>query len=211
MTSFGARTFDPTSLPKIDPKQTQAFKEWREVNQDKALVFEIGPGVGLHSLKYSRENPHKCLAAVEQTKTKFEKFYRRYINHGRPPHLLPVHANATSWAHHILTPKSLSECYILYPNPSPKSSDRNQRWHRMPFMERLIELIQPQGTLTLATNKDFYQQEARNWLVNHWRLELIEKEELTSQNWSWSQHRTHFERKYLQRGEVCYNLIFKKR
>lgn len=211
MTNFGTRKFDSTHLPPVSQDQLQAFKQWRELNQDKPLAFEIGPGVGLHPLKYSRENPDKCLVAVEHTKAKFDKFQRRFFNHHSPANLWPVHANAISWAHHTLPNESLSECYILYPNPSPKSADKAKRWHSMPFMERLIELLGPMGTLTLATNMPFYEQEAHDWLINHWGLQLLERQELNAENWPFHKHRTHFERKYLQRGEVCYNLVFEKR
>jgi tRNA G46 methylase TrmB len=209
--SFGTREFDPSHLPSVSENEIHAFQSWKEQNSTLPLALEIGPGVGMHPIKFARENPTKCLVAVEHTREKYEKFNRRFLNHNSPSNLLPVHANAISWAHHILPKKSLNECFILYPNPSPKKSDLSKRWHAMPFMERLLEILAPNATLTLATNMAFYEKEACDWLSLYWGLELEDRQELTQRNWQMSQHRTHFERKYLQRGEICYNLIFKKR
>lgn len=211
MTSFGVRKFNSTLLPPVDQQEVHKFRQWRSQNSALSLALEIGPGVGFHPLKFARENPDKCLIAVEHTKNKFEKFKRRYDHHNTPTNLLPVHANAISWAHHVLENESLSQCLILYPNPSPKKSDLAKRWHAMPFMERLLELICPRGQLILATNMAFYEQEAQTWFLEHWGLKLVERKELTLQNWPIDKHRTHFERKYLERGEICYNLIFEKR
>lgn len=210
MTNTGARKFDPTHLPAVDQSLIQEFKSWRQNQEQKPLALEIGPGVGLHPIKFARENPQKALVAIEHTRNKYEKFKRRHQNHAELTNLLPVHANAISWAHHVLSQDALDECLILYPNPAPKASDLAKRWYAMPFMGRLIELIRPGGTLTLATNKAYYEQEASEWLTQFWGLQLLQKNELTQQNWPSHKHRTHFERKYLQRAEICYNLIFKK-
>jgi tRNA G46 methylase TrmB len=140
--------------------------------------------------------------AIEHTKTRFKKFEGRYKNHNLP-NLLPIHADAIKWITHTLKENSVEEYFFLYPNPYPKKSDQNKRWHAMPFMKKIISTLKTNGLLTLATNEYFYATEAIDFLTNNWNLTLISNEKPMT-------YRTHFEKKYMQRGQECFNLVFKK-
>ena len=161
--------------------------------------LEIGCGVGLHPIKRSLDYPNKTLVAIERTSAKFDKFYRRWIAHGKMTNLIPVHDDAIFWITHRVAPKTLSEVFILYPNPEP--GNKNQRFGHMPFMNFLKTRMISQGRLSLATNIQSYAKECEKELpCKGWKLvtsELYQK-----------QGRTHFERKYLERGMECFNLVF---
>jgi tRNA G46 methylase TrmB len=168
------------------------------------LDIEIGCGVGFHPISYARKNPDRLLVAVEKTTKKFEKFKRRFLNHKSPANLIPVHANAVAWITHYIQPESVDRYFILYPNPYPKNPQK--RFFAMPFMAYLIETLKPHGEITLATNEKFHADEARELGVQQWNLKLIKDEILPLD----STPRTHFEKKYLARGEACFNLKFLK-
>jgi tRNA (guanine-N7-)-methyltransferase len=168
------------------------------------LDIEIGCGVGLHPILYQGQHPERCLVAIEHTKEKFDKFYRRFQNHGSPKNLIPVHANGISWVSQQLPMNSVDRFYFLYPNPNPKPGDLNKRWYAMPFMQKVLEVLKPGGQLILATNEFFYKEEALDYFLNYWKLKLLEETILKSD----FKHRTHFEKKYLERGEDCFNLVF---
>ena len=74
----------------------------------------------------------------------------------------------------------------------------------MPFFEFLLSRIQPEGTLTLASNIPEYIDEAAQQLEQLWQLPY-EKQIIASDS-----ARTHFEIKYLQRGELCQQLVITK-
>lgn len=168
------------------------------------LDIEIGCGVGLHPIQYHGQYPERTLVAIEHTREKFEKFERRFINHGSPKNLMPIHANGISWVSQQLPHDSVDRFYFLYPNPNPKPGDLNKRWYAMPFMHKVMEILKPGGEIILATNEKFYRDEAMEYFLEEWGLKLKEEKELTKG----FAHRTHFEKKYLERGETCYNLIF---
>lgn len=203
------KSFNPASLPLPAKAVAQELEAFLKTRSELPLDLEIGPGVGLHPIVYASENPLRALLAVEHTREKFEKFQRRHFSHGHLVNLLAVHAHAISFAHHLLADSSLERCFILYPNPNPKNL--NQRWHAMPFMQRLLELLKPKGEIVIATNEEFYANEAVQWMTEYWNLELAQKTLMTQSNFNPLNGRTHFERKYLIRGEVCYNLVFKKK
>jgi tRNA G46 methylase TrmB len=180
-----------------------------QIPQGMPLDIEVGCGVGLHPIRYAQEHPERYLVAIEHTRMKFEKFAGRLSHHAPFSNLLAVHADAIEWITHFLPAASVDRYFFLYPNPWPRPGDERRRWYAMPFMEKVIETMKPGATLELATNEEFYAEGARQFMTNEWGLKLIEDQRLQQQNLDAEyQARTHFERKYLARGEVCFNLIF---
>ena len=180
--------------------------DFRPLRFSAPLDVEIGCGVGMHSLRYARENPGRQLLAFERTAEKFQKFSGRLKNHEPLPNLLPVHGDAIPWITHGLLDGSVSRYFILYPNPYPKESQRNLRFHFMPFFSRLLATMGEGGSLTLATNEAFYAEEAQEVLGRHWGLKVLRAEILPADFIP----RTHFEKKYLARGQHCWNMVFCK-
>jgi tRNA G46 methylase TrmB len=168
--------------------------------------IEIGCGVGFHPLRYARENPGRQLVAFERTREKFEKFAARLRNHEALPNLTAIHGDALSWIAHAVGPASVDHYFILYPNPYPKESQRNLRFPFMPAFRFIRDSMKKGGLLTLATNSASYAEEAAEGFAKEWGLGLVEKNPLP-ENFP---PRTHFEKKYLARGEPCWNLVFRR-
>lgn len=165
------------------------------------VCIEIGAGKGKHALLFSGQHPEQTLYAIERTR---EKFLAMQKQHGLEPraNLQPVHADALPWIVHALYPAQVEQCFILYPNPEPHNPA--QRWLNMPFFEFLLSRLQPNGQITLASNIPEYIAEAEQQLLALWKLPF-EKQWIAADS-----ARTHFEIKYLQRGELCQQLIIRK-
>lgn len=185
----GIRSFRPEKLfkprdfvaPVIHPSQ----------------YLEIGAGKGMHAMQFAQANPDKHLIAIERTRGKCEVFAER-AGHLALDNLTAVHADAIPWVVHALPPQSLDGVFLLYPNPEPKNA--SQRWLNMPFFEFLLSRMKPEAKLILATNIQAYADEAEQLAINSWHLEIKRTE--VPQNSA----RTHFEVKYLERGEICHQL-----
>lgn len=179
---------------------------------DRTVEIEIGCGVGLHAIRRAAEHPEILLYAIEHTHARFGKLQGRIKNHESLPGLVPVHANAIGWITHFVPPASVDRYWLLYPNPYPLRKQMNQRWHAMPFAQRLVETLKPGGELVLATNERFYADEAEAAWPLSWGLELTKKREITGKDiQSGFRPRTHFEKKYLGLGQTCYDFTFSKR
>ncbi len=167
---------------------------------NQPIVLEIGAGVGLHALSFARENPDKQVFAIERTAEKFQKFHQSFLSEGSQ-NLNPIHADAIPWVVHALPPACLQQVFILYPNPEPKNPA--QRWFNMPFMQFLLSRMKSNATLTLASNITEYLDEAEQQLINTWHLPYLRSPVTT-------ERRTHFEIKYIERGEACGQLLVTK-
>ena len=168
---------------------------------NEPICVEIGAGKGKHALLFSGQNPNKKLIAVERTREKFLAMQKQHDIEGQS-NFQPVHADALPWVVHALFPAQVEQFFILYPNPEPHNLA--QRWLNMPFFEFLISRLQVGGTITLASNIPEYIEEAQKQLIDVWKLPFV-KEVIPA-----TSARTHFEIKYLERGELCQQLIITK-
>lgn len=168
---------------------------------NQPICVEIGAGKGKHALLFSASNPDKQLIAVERTREKFVAMQKQHVIEAQN-NLQPIHADALPWVVHALFPAQVQQFFILYPNPEPHNPA--QRWLNMPFFEFLLSRLEVGGTITLASNIPEYIAEAQQQLIDVWKLPFV-KEVIAPDS-----ARTHFEIKYLQRGELCQQLIITK-
>ncbi|AOE49195.1 methyltransferase domain-containing protein [Kangiella sediminilitoris] len=163
--------------------------------------LEIGAGKGMHAMQFAEANPDKELIAVERTKNKFDVFAQR-AKELKLDNLTPVHADALPYVVHAFPAKSLDGVFLLYPNPEPKSAA--QRWLNMPFFEFLLSRMKDGASVVLASNIESYIDEAEQQARELWQLP-VERKVIPK-----TSSRTHFEVKYLQRGELCQELVITK-
>ena len=185
-------------IRQFQAQRMHAPRDFQAISNEPICV-EIGAGKGKHALLFSGQNPNKKLIAVERTR---EKFLAMQKQHGIESNFQPVHADALPWVVHALFPAQIEQFFILYPNPEPHNPA--QRWLNMPFFEFLISRLQEGGTITLASNIPEYIEEAQKQLIDVWKLPFV-KEVIPA-----TSARTHFEIKYLERGELCQQLIITK-
>lgn len=188
------------SIRQFQAQRMQAPRDFSSI-ENIPICVEIGAGKGKHALLFSGEHPEQTLFAIERTK---EKFLAMQKQKGLEPrdNLYPIHADALPWIVHALYPQQVQHFFILYPNPEPHNPA--QRWLNMPFFEFLLSRLKPQGTITLASNIPDYIDEAEQQLLHLWHLPYV-KQRIASDS-----ARTHFEIKYLERTELCQQLIITK-
>ncbi len=169
------------------------------------LDLEIGAGQGLHAIQYCGKNLGRTLIALERTQNRFKNLESRARNHPELANLLISRADAMAFVTHFVPAHSLDRVFLFYPNPYPKPAQANLRWHRSPFMGFLLSRMKFGATLHLATNLDWYATEAVDWM-KRLGLRTLGSAKLDASHPA----RTHFEQKYLARGETCFDLVFEK-
>ena len=188
------------SIRQFQAHRMQAPRDF-QVIPNTPICVEIGAGKGKHALLFTGQNPQTTLYAIERTKEKFLAMQKQHQHEPRE-YLYPIHADALPWVVHALHPVQVEQFFILYPNPEPHNPA--QRWLNMPFFEFLLSRLQPNGTITLASNIEEYIDEAEQQMKELWNLPY-DKQIIASDS-----ARTHFEIKYLERGELCQQLIITK-
>lgn len=187
-------------IRQFQAQRMHAPRDFQSISPEPICV-EIGAGKGKHALLFTRNNPERQLIAIERTREKFLAMQKQHALEGQS-NLQTVHADALPWVVHALYPAQVEQFFILYPNPEPHNPA--QRWANMPFFEFLISRLQTGGTITLASNIPEYIDEAEQQMKALWKLPYVK--EVIPQDSA----RTHFEIKYLERGELCQQLIITK-
>src|SRR5690554_5331634 len=187
-------------IRQFQAQRMHAPREFQSVSPEPVCV-EVGAGKGKHALLFSKNNPDSQLIAIERTREKFLAMQKQHGIEGQA-NLQTVHADALPWIVHALYPEQVEQFFILYPNPEPHNPA--QRWVNMPFFEFLLSRLKTGGTITLASNIPAYIEEAEQQAEQLWKLPFIK--EVIAQDSA----RTHFEIKYLERGELCQQLIITK-
>lgn len=188
------------SIRQFQAQRMHAPRDFQSISSEPVCV-EIGAGKGKHALLFTQTNPDSKLIAIERTREKFLAMQKQHALEGQP-NLQTVHADALPWIVHALYPAQAEQFFILYPNPEPHNPA--QRWLNMPFFEFLLSRLKTGGTITLASNIPEYIEEAEQQVQNLWKLPFVK--EVIGQDSA----RTHFEIKYLERGELCQQLIISK-
>ena len=187
-------------IRQFQAQRMHAPRDFQKIVNEPICV-EIGAGKGKHALLFTTQQPEQKLYAIERTREKFLAMQKQHQIEAQQ-NLSPIHADAIPWVVHALFPKQVQHFFILYPNPEPHNPA--QRWLNMPFFEFLISRLADNGTVTLASNIPSYIDEAEQQLLNVWKLPF-EKQVIQSDS-----ARTHFEVKYLERGELCQQLVITK-
>ena len=187
-------------IRQFQAQRMHAPRDFQMISPEPICV-EIGAGKGKHALLFSSQHPEHKLIAIERTREKYVAMQKQHALEGQS-NLQAIHADAMPWIVHALLPAQVQQFFILYPNPEPHNPA--QRWLNMPFFEFLLSRLQVGGTVTLASNIPEYIAEAQQQLIDVWKLPFI-KEVIPA-----TSARTHFEIKYLERGELCQQLIITK-
>lgn len=195
-----ARPFQPEKLfrPR-DFELPEILKT--KAGERQPLYLEIGAGKGKHALSFAADNPYKSLIAIERTRVKFEAF-NKLANAQNLGNLNAIHADAIAWIVQAVDPNSVTGIYILYPNP--EQHNPNQQWLNMPFFEFLLSRLKSGGKIILATNIEAYIDNAEKQALDLWCLPTLRKQVTRDKA------RTHFEVKYLARGETCWEIEITK-
>lgn len=187
-------------IRQFQAQRMHAPRDFQSISPE-AVCIEVGAGKGKHALLFSKTHPDTQLIAIERTREKFLAMQKQHGIEGQA-NLQTVHADALPWIVHALYPEQVEQFFILYPNPEPHNPA--QRWVNMPFFEFLLSRLKTGGTITLASNIPAYIEEAEQQAEQLWKLPFIK--EVIAQDSA----RTHFEIKYLERGELCQQLIITK-
>lgn len=179
----------------------------KQIHSIPLLDLEIGAGSGWHSITYAKNNPTRTLISIEHSRTRFDRFKNRCCSN-ELDNLIALQSQAEAFVTGFLPPLSLSRIFILYPNPNLKNPAK--RWLRMPFFSALLDRLKVGGEIILTTNQEWYFTEALQMATRVWNLRVLHSTCFSKAIPPVHGPRTHFEKKYLLRGDRCFEVRFGK-
>jgi tRNA (guanine-N7-)-methyltransferase len=165
------------------------------------VIVEVGCGVGLYSLREAEAHLENTYIAIEKTEIRSVPLIREAKTHDLK-NLIPLRADATLVIDQIFPEKSVDVFTFFYPNPWPKKRQANKRFMISPSFQAYQKALKPGGEVCLTSNVKAYVEETRDFLENFWGFEINSFEKIDSD----FPARTAFEKKYLERGDACYEV-----
>ena len=119
------------------------------------LILDSCCGVGESSRALAVKHPDASVIGVDRSFHRLQK--HEHCFETPASNLLFVRADLIDfWRLAVAAGWTLNKHYILYPNPYPKASQVQRRWHASPVFRTIIELG---GTLTVRSNWQLYIDE----------------------------------------------------
>lgn len=171
-----------------------ALSQWAKFDASTPLVLDSGCGVGWSTIHLARQYPQHFVLGVDCSSDRLgrEKWGAGEI----PPNCAWVRADVVDfWRLLLAAGKHPEFHYVLYPNPWPKTTHLQRRWHGHPVFPSLLALG---GYLECRSNWQIYIEELAAALA------LAGQGAVTCQPYSTTSPITPFEKKYQESGHALW-------
>jgi tRNA (guanine-N7-)-methyltransferase len=131
---------------------------------DKRTILEIGFGNGQHLVDLARRNPEAQVYGVELYKAGIVKVLKE-IGQKDLQNLKVLCKDARDVLDR-LKDKTISEMYILFPDPWPKVRHHKRRLLQKDFVKKCVNILTGDGVLYIATDWENYADEIEKSLMD---------------------------------------------
>jgi tRNA (guanine-N7-)-methyltransferase len=132
-----------------------SFPAWQDIfGNDRPVTIEFCSGNGTWLVEKAKDQTHNFVA-VEWDFERVRKIWYKAKNLGLS-NLFIVCGEAQVFARDYLQSASVNTIYINFPDPWPKPKHAKNRLFQAPFVNELARVLQPQGSVTIATDDEMY-------------------------------------------------------
>ncbi len=165
------------------------------------LVLEIGCGMGEATAAMAAATPDRDVLAVDVHVQGLGRLLRRVEEAGLS-NVRALEGDAVVLLAEMLTPASLDEVRVYFPDPWPKVRHHKRRLVQPGFLDLVATRLRPGGSLHVATDWAPYAEQVSTLVRAHPTYEVIHAGERPS-------HRpvTRFEQRGLDAGRVSYDVL----
>ena len=150
--------------------------------------LEVGFGAGEHLLWQAHHHPHVGMIGAEPYESGVAKLLSR-MPEGMPN--IRIHEGDARDIIEALPDGSIGRCFILFPDPWPKSRHHKRRFIQTEMLDQLARILKPGAELRFATDDKSYLPWALEHLMAHpkfaWTAESVS--DWTSRPADWPQTR----------------------
>ena len=172
--------------------------------QDCPLDVDVGCGKGRFLLARAKASPGRNFLGIERLLRRVRKVDRKIMRQGISNVRL-LRIEATYAIEHLLPALSVTNFYILFPDPWPKKRHHKRRLITKSFVCSLHRALQAGGQAHLATDHLDYFEETYNLLREDPRFREIPALQLSEEE------RTNFELVYLDLNTQIARCSFQKK
>ncbi|MDN5654554.1 MAG: tRNA (guanosine(46)-N7)-methyltransferase TrmB [Kocuria sp.] len=208
----------PREVTDTSVAETAEFDPEAVYGRQAPLVVEIGSGLGAAIVHAAAEHPENNYLAVEVYKPGIADLLLK-MGQAEVTNVRCVQANAPEVLDNLLTPASVDELWVFFPDPWHKSRHHKRRLVSPGFAEKAARVLKPGGIWRLATDWEEYALVMREVMESAPDFENLHPgegatEEDPQGGWAprWEGRiLTSFERKAGEAGRRAHDLAFRRR
>lgn len=206
----GGIGIDQTELPPFDAGPLD-LRDWFPPDRRALpLELEIGSGKGTFILNQAKALPDVNYIGIEYARAFWRHAADRCRRHGLPNVRL-VHTEAASFLRNYVSPGTFGQVHIYFPDPWPKARHHKRRLVQAPFLRELHRVLDPAGTIRIATDHEGYFQ----WMQEHAArvADVFDRQPFQSPAAAGEGELvgTNFERKYRREGRSFHAMVLIRR
>jgi len=193
-------------LQKIKIPEEEIITCEKTFGRAGSLIVEIGFGKGEFLYEMALRRPEANFVGIDVFLTGVAKLLRRMCHYENsnlpePGNIRVLLKEAATALRENFPERSISELYILFPDPWPKKRHHKRRLIKPEFTQLLKEKLKPEGFVLVATDHEGYMQTIRESFLQESFTEELSSEPLVLQ--------TKYARKALTEGRPIYQFIYK--
>ena len=189
---------------------TQLKGRWRThyFNKKSDLVVELGCGNGAYTLGLAQQFPHKNFVGVDIKGARLWVGSSYAIAHEL--HQVAFLRTKIEQLNQCFAPGEISELYIPFPDPRPRSRDEKRRLTSPRFLAIYRQLLQPGGLVHLKTDNAALFAYTLEVLRTQSLTHLAYTEDLYQSKWLSAHYgiKTAYEQRFLTQGITIKYLCF---
>ena len=171
------------------------------MGNDLPVELDIGSGRGWFLHNEATAHDDKNIIGLELDFTEGRRAARRLFKRGQP-NARVIGGDARQVLRKLVPPGSVSVAHVLFPDPWWKRRHRRRRLFNAEFLEQIVGILQPGGTLHSATDVGEYWGVISSLVDHHPRFERLPELERAVPDDLDHRYFTSFERKKRAEGET---------
>lgn len=159
---------------EMEARRQQVRDFFRDHLPEKtAFVWEIGCGHGHYLTAYANKFSEKICIGIDTSSDRIDRA-RRKSNRARLTNVHFLHTEAELFLSQIPSGSTITDIFILFPDPWPKKRHHKNRIARHDFLTELAKRAGQGAHLYFRTDFIPYLDEVRKTVLNHHDWEVVE-------------------------------------
>lgn len=163
-------------LPRFEVTNLERPVDLAKVLDKDFIVVDFGSGMGTHALQLAQSEPRVGVLAIDVHTVGLIAVVDTAAELGLS-NIRTHHGDGMDVIKVWLTPESVNEIHVLFPDPWPKARHHKRRLITPLFLDLAVSILKPEGRLVFVTDDESYFESAASTFANY------EKFDVTFSDW----------------------------
>ena len=152
-------------LPKFEITNLGRPVDLAKVLDKDFIVVDFGSGMGTHTLQLAQSDPSVGVLAIDVHTVGLIAVVDTATELGLS-NIRTHHGDGMDVLKDWMTPESVNEIHVLFPDPWPKARHHKRRLITPLFLDLVVNVLKPEGRMVFVTDDESYFESAVSTIAN---------------------------------------------